>query len=177
MSVSQFETIAKIGEGAFSTVFKVRRKSDGVIYALKKVKFSNLGSKERENALNEVRILASVSHPNVIAYKEAFIDEGTNTLCIVMEYADSGDLLAMIDRHKRNRSRFSEKEIWDFLIQLVRGLKSLHSLNILHRDLKCANVFLNSGTAKIGDLNVSKVNKRGLAYTQTGTPYYASPEV
>lgn len=51
-------------------------------------------------------------------------------------------------------------------------------MNILHRDLKSANVFLfSNGVAKLGDLNVSKVAKRGLVYTQTGTPYYACPEV
>jgi NIMA (never in mitosis gene a)-related kinase len=61
---------------------------------------------------------------------------------------------------------------------MIEGLKCLHDMKILHRDLKCANVFLCSdGTAKLGDLNVSKVAKRGLVYTQTGTPYYASPEV
>jgi NIMA (never in mitosis gene a)-related kinase len=60
----------------------------------------------------------------------------------------------------------------------VRGLKALHNFKILHRDLKSANVFLNKdGDAKLGDLNVSKVAKKGLLYTQTGTPYYASPEV
>ena len=49
---------------------------------------------------------------------------------------------------------------------------------MLHRDLKSANVFLSRKThAKLGDLNVSKVAKKGLLYTQTGTPYYASPEV
>ena len=51
-------------------------------------------------------------------------------------------------------------------------------MKILHRDLKSANVFLyRDGNAKLGDLNVSKVAKKGLLYTQTGTPYYASPEV
>ena len=51
-------------------------------------------------------------------------------------------------------------------------------MNILHRDLKSANLFLyNSEEAKIGDLNVSKIVKEELNYTQTGTPYYASPEV
>jgi NIMA (never in mitosis gene a)-related kinase len=54
----------------------------------------------------------------------------------------------------------------------------LHDIKILHRDLKCANVFIDSqGVYKLGDLNVSKVLKQGLAHTQTGTPYYASPEV
>jgi NIMA (never in mitosis gene a)-related kinase 1/4/5 len=54
----------------------------------------------------------------------------------------------------------------------------LHQAQIFHRDLKSANVFLNrDGTVKLGDMNVSKVAKGGLLYTQTGTPYYASPEV
>lgn len=54
----------------------------------------------------------------------------------------------------------------------------MHELKILHRDMKSANIFLyKDGTAKLGDLNVSKVAKKGLLYTQTGTPYYASPEV
>lgn len=47
----------------------------------------------------------------------------------------------------------------------------------MHRDLKCANVFISNNGVKLGDLNVSKVAKQGLVYTQTGTPYYASPEV
>jgi NIMA (never in mitosis gene a)-related kinase len=51
-------------------------------------------------------------------------------------------------------------------------------MNIMHRDLKSANVFMfSSGQVKLGDLNVSKVLKGGLSYTQTGTPYYASPEI
>ena len=61
---------------------------------------------------------------------------------------------------------------------MLRGLKSLHDLNIVHRDIKCANLFLmKSGDLKLGDLNVSKVAKQGMLQTQTGTPYYASPEV
>lgn len=52
----------------------------------------------------------------------------------------------------------------------------MHDKKILHRDLKAANIFIgDDGIYKLGDLNVSKVLKVGLAYTQTGTPYYASP--
>ena len=53
----------------------MKRTEDERIYAVKKVKMLNLSEKEKENALNEVRILASLDHPNIIAYKEAFIDE------------------------------------------------------------------------------------------------------
>jgi NIMA (never in mitosis gene a)-related kinase 1/4/5 len=63
-----------LGTGAFSEVFKVLRKSDNNTYALKKVKMMKLSDKEKENALNEVRILASIRHPNVAGYKEAFFE-------------------------------------------------------------------------------------------------------
>lgn len=68
------------GDGAYSSVYKVRRAEDNGVYALKKVKMLNLSDKEKENALNEVRILASINHANVIAYKEAFIDEPSSSL-------------------------------------------------------------------------------------------------
>ena len=173
-----FEIIEKLGDGAYSVVYKVKRKEDSNIYALKKVKLKGLTDKEKQNALNEVRILASVKSPFVISYKEAFIEEETETLCIVMEYADKGDLYQKIVHLKKVGCLIDEIDAWKIFIQMTRGLKSLHDLKILHRDLKSANIFLFSdGTAKIGDLNVSKVARRGLGYTQTGTPYYASPEV
>lgn len=64
-----------IGEGSYSSVYKVKRKSDGLEYALKKVKMDELSEKEKTNSLNEIRILASIKHPNIISYKEAFIEE------------------------------------------------------------------------------------------------------
>ena len=176
--MNDFQIISKLGEGAYSTVFKVKRNIDQKIYALKKVKLLNLSEKEKENSLNEVRILASVKSNFVVSYKEAFFDEKDNTLCIVMEFADRGDLYQKIVQHKKSAKFFEESDVWRIFIQLVKGLKALHDLKILHRDMKSANVFLfSNGSAKLGDLNVSKVARRGLGYTQTGTPYYASPEV
>jgi NIMA (never in mitosis gene a)-related kinase 1/4/5 len=81
MSIKDFTILAKLGtvdfssgEGAYSTVYKVERKADGQQYALKKVKLGNLSDKEAENALNEVRILASIHHQNIVSYKEAFLE-------------------------------------------------------------------------------------------------------
>ena len=176
--MNDFQILSKLGEGAYSVVYKVKRLVDGEIYALKKVKLLNLSEKEKLNALNEVRILASVKSNFVISYKEAFFDEKDSTLGIVMEYADKGDLYQRIVEHKKAAMFLEETEIWRIFLQLVKGLKALHDLKILHRDLKSANVFIFAdGSAKLGDLNVSKVARRGLGYTQTGTPYYASPEV
>ncbi len=176
--MDNFEILEKLGDGAYSIVYKVKRKADSKIYALKKVKLQNLNEKEKENALNEIRILASIKSPFVISYKEAFIEDSDSSLCLVMEFADKGDLYQKITEFKKIGCLFEEIDIWRIFIQMTRGLKALHDKKILHRDLKSANIFLESdGSAKIGDLNVSKVAKKGLGYTQTGTPYYASPEV
>ena len=178
MSIKDFKIISRLGEGSFASVWKVVRLSDNQEYALKKVNMKKLSDKEKENALNEVRILASIQSPFVIGYKEAFFDDDSMNLCIVMELATGGDIQSLIQKHIRSRTYIPEHEIWQFLIQILKGLKALHDKKIIHRDLKAANVFISlDGRAKIGDLNVSKVTSSNFAYTQAGTPYYASPEV
>ena len=103
-----------------------------------------------------------------------------------MEYCDGGDLLQKIFDYKRKGKYFQESYIWEIFTQVLVGLEKLHDLGILHRDIKVqhftiqsANVFLTrNGIAKLGDMNVSKVvRKEAMCETQTGTPYYASPEV
>ena len=177
--MENFEIIKKLGSGTFAKVYKVRRKIDNQIYALKKVQILNLSEKQKTNSLNEIRVLASIKSKYIVNYKEAFLDGMDSTLCLVMEYADKGDLSQLISEHKKSKENFSEKEIWKIFIHLVKGLKSLHDLNILHRDIKSSNIFLFSdGTAKLGDLNVCKIlSKDNLGKTQAGTPCYAAPEV
>ena len=168
-----------LGKGSFGSVYLVRRKEDNRIYALKSVILEKLNKKEQQNSVNEVRILASVNHPNVIGYKEAFWDDNENTLNIVMEYADDGDLQTKIIKMRKEGGMFQEDLIWSYSIQMIEGLKALHDKKIMHRDLKSANIFLvkDKHQCKLGDMNVSKVIKEKELLTQTGTPYYASPEV
>ena len=80
-TLDNFTMLKKLGEGTYSTVYHVRRIEDNKEYALKRVKMSGLTDKEKENAINEVRILASIkNNKNIIAYKEAFIDETSDSL-------------------------------------------------------------------------------------------------
>ena len=116
MSISGFEILSKIGEDAYSQVYKVRRISDGRIYALKKVSIEKLSDKEKKNALNEIRILASLKDPNVISYKEAFFQEEDKALCLVMELADSGDLYQRIQRCRVRSVRLNESFLWSILM-------------------------------------------------------------
>lgn len=75
----------------------------------------NLNDKDKQNALNEIRLLASVNHPNIIEYKESFIDPGSQSLCMVMEYADGGDLNQKIAEHSKRKTDFAVDEILSIL--------------------------------------------------------------
>ena len=86
--------------------------------------------------------MASLEHPNIVGYKEAFFEESTQTLCIVMEFADGGDLQSKINSLKKECKHMKEEEIWSIFYQMVVGLQALHNVKIVHRDIKCANVFL-----------------------------------
>lgn len=79
-SLKDFQILSKLGEGAYSSVYKVRRLSDGLEYGLKRVRIDKLSEKEKQNALNEIRILASIRNPTVICYKEAFLDDTRDNL-------------------------------------------------------------------------------------------------
>ena len=96
-----------------------------------------------------------------------------------MEYADGGDLEGKINEQFKigEKKGFDEYFIWKVAFELFQGIKTLHHNNIIHRDIKSANVFFVNGIAKLGDLNVSRVVEGDMATTQAGTPYYTSPEI
>ena len=106
-SLSDFEILSQLGKGSFGFVYKVRRKSDNIIYALKKVSFSQLSQKEKANSLNEIRILASLHNKHVIEYKDAFYDNASNCLCLIMEFAEYGDLEKLIHQHIKTKNFFT----------------------------------------------------------------------
>ena len=178
MSLDDYEIIKFLGKGAFGRVSLVKSKIDKQIYALKQVNLVGCPNNEIEATLNEIRLLASLSHPNIIGYKDSFFDNPSKTLNIVMEAAEDGDLNKQLDFAKKSNLFFKENVIWEYLIQLLKGIEFLHNHQIIHRDLKCANIFVTkNGILKIGDMNVSKLTDRNYARTTVGTPYYIAPEV
>jgi len=82
-----------------------------------------------------------------------------------------------IKKALNSRVRIQEEDIWKVAYNVLEGLCKLHEANIIHRDIKPANIFYHNGIAKLGDLNVAKHLVDQFTVTQTGTPYYASPEV
>ena len=69
-----------LGKGAYSIVYKVRRISDGKIYALKKIEIGKFTQKEKDNALNEISILSHFNHPNIVTFYESFLTEDNQSL-------------------------------------------------------------------------------------------------
>jgi serine/threonine protein kinase len=91
--MNDFQFIKELGSGSFGRVIQVRPHSNqNQVYAMKQIKMNQLNAREKDNALNEVRLLASIDSPNIISYKRAFFEEFGSTLCILMEFADGGDL-------------------------------------------------------------------------------------
>eukprot|EP00766_Chilomastix_caulleryi_P003694 gnl/Chilomastix_caulleri/4806.p1 GENE.gnl/Chilomastix_caulleri/4806~~gnl/Chilomastix_caulleri/4806.p1 ORF type:complete len:113 (-),score=6.65 gnl/Chilomastix_caulleri/4806:33-371(-) len=97
-----------------------------------------------------------------------------------MECAPNGDLRNETELRKAKHQTYDEELLWNYLLQILAGLHALHKRNILHRDMKLANVFIGEGgILKIGDLGVAKImkNRVDFAMTSIGTPYYIAPEI
>ncbi|XP_063218501.1 serine/threonine-protein kinase Nek8-like [Bacillus rossius redtenbacheri] len=169
-----YEKLRTVGKGAFGVAVLYRRTADDSLVVMKQVNMTELTAAERQMALNEVQVLALLHHPNIIRYLGSFELDGV--LMIEMEYADGGTLA---ERLAQAESRLGELEIVTMFGQIVAAIRYMHDHNILHRDLKTANVFLTKdSTIKVGDFGISKMmTTRGQAQTVLGTPYYISPEM
>ncbi|KAJ8035610.1 Serine/threonine-protein kinase Nek8 [Holothuria leucospilota] len=176
-SLAGFERIRTVGKGAYGAAVLYRKRDDDSLVILKEINMHDLNANERQMALNEIRVLSMLDHPNIISYYDSFEEDGT--LMIEMEYADGGTLAEYLSSSQGKRE-IEEQEILGMFQQMVAGIRHIHEHKILHRDLKTANIFLTKdGIVKIGDFGISKVlssNNQG-ANTVLGTPYYISPEI
>lgn len=157
----------KLGAGAFGCVFRVIRHADGLSYVIKEIQIETLGRREQESALKEVQLLASADHPHVVAYLDSFVDEGK--LHIVMELCEGGDVHAMLQA--RNGKLLAEAEVWRYYGESLAGLQHLHSLKILHRDVKSKNLFLSSRGVKAGT-PITPLYARSTLHTLLFTPVH-----
>ncbi|CAD8126522.1 unnamed protein product [Paramecium sonneborni] len=175
--MDQFKRIKKIGKGNYGDVLLVQRKSDDKFFAIKRV---DLSFKESYvvDPLNEVKLLRSLDHPNIISHYDSFTHN--NKLCIVMEYAENADLSIMSNQAKQTQTYIDENTILGWFSQISIAIQYLHQLKIIHRDIKLQNIFLcTNGIVKLGDFGISRTldNTLDLAQTSIGTPFYLSPEI
>lgn len=176
---SDFKVIEELYRSHTGAVYKALFKYDQKIYVLKEKKLPELG--RRKDIMNEVKLLEQLRHPNVVACEGWFRDLSRDTLFMVLEYCEGGDLNSLIERRKKTRSYYTEEEIWFIFGQICRGLRHLHEHGIIHRDLKALNVLTNNDQTvyKLADLGVSRQlsEQTMLVNTFYGTPLYLSPEL
>ena len=96
--LSDFKLDSKLGSGSFGTVYKAIRLRDNITYVIKKIEIGELTATEQMDAINEVKLLASVNSNNVVQYFDSFVE--SDVLYIVMEYCDKGDLKQLLKRRK-----------------------------------------------------------------------------
>ncbi|VWU49418.1 NIMA related kinase 2, putative [Hepatocystis sp. ex Piliocolobus tephrosceles] len=175
--IGSYELIKVIGQGSFG-VAKAVKNAAGEVFVIKQLNMSCMNYKEKMNVANELKALIDVSiHPFIVRYKEAFIQD--NILCIVMDYCPNGDLGAYIKKTKDMNMYIPEEKIRRWLLQIITAIKFLHDRKIIHRDLKCNNIFLDENErAKIGDFGLAKIlEQTEQTSTLCGTISYMAPEI
>ncbi len=140
---------------------------------MKNILDTDMNSEESLEKIEEVNILRRLKSPYVIEYFDCFKDYFM--ICIVTEYCTDGDLNSLIKHFKENKKKLKDELILEWSIQIMKGLTSLHASNIIHRDIKPGNIFLNKNSIKLGDLGLARLNESiKKVYTVVGTPNYTS---
>lgn len=141
---------------------------------MKTLDANSLEADQIDLTINEIRILSILNHENIIKYNGSFL--WRDKFYIEMEYADAGTLNSFLDSLN---CPLREYEILALFLQLVTAVRYLHRNNVIHRDIKTKNIFLNKqGFIKLGDFGISKIldpNKDARSFV--GTPLYLCPEI
>ncbi|KAI8027416.1 putative serine/threonine-protein kinase WNK4 [Camellia lanceoleosa] len=168
-----------LGKGAFKTVYKGFDEIDGIEVAWNRVRIDDMlqSPEDLEKLYSEVHLLKALKHENIIKFYDSWIDDKKKTINMITELFTSGSLRQFRKKHKN----VDMKAIKNWARQILRGLDYLHSQNppIVHRDLKCDNIFVNGnhGEIKIGDLGLATVMQQPTAKSVIGTPEFMAPEL
>lgn len=164
-----------IGKGQFGSVFKALNLHTGQIVAVKRIELDGRAKEETESLMGEVDLLKSLTHVRIVHY-EGYV-QSELYLNIILEYVENGSLLSLL----RSYGVFSETLVASYTSQILEGLVYLHNQQVVHCDLKAANILTTkNGEVKLTDFGVSlnlKINDSDIGEIAAGTPYWMAPEV
>ncbi|XP_025419255.1 serine/threonine-protein kinase WNK1-like isoform X3 [Sipha flava] len=169
----------ELGHGSFKTVFRGLDTQTGVAVAWCELQENKLTKTERARFREEAEMLKGLQHPNIVRFYDYWEVSLTKRKYIVLvtELMTSGTLKTYLRRFKK----INPKVLKSWCRQIVKGLSFLHSRTppIIHRDLKCDNIFITgtTGCVKIGDLGLATLKNRSFAKSVIGTPEFMAPEM
>jgi serine/threonine-protein kinase len=167
-TVGKYQILANLGSGGFGTVFLAK---DTWIDKKVAIKVPHRQTGTPDDLLQEPRLLAALDHPNIVGILTAERVDGT--FFIVMEYVKGESLEAVLDREKS----LDVPRAVNYTVQVLKGVEHAHEAQILHRDLRPANVLISeSGVCKVADFGTSRLLERSHATTVIGSPPYMAPE-
>ncbi|QDZ19361.1 dual specificity protein kinase [Chloropicon primus] len=170
-----------LGEGAFKKVYKALDEQEGREVAWNEIQVQGrvFSAEERARLQAEIEIGTELEHPHIITFYESWVDEETQNLVFITELFTSGTLR----QYRRKYTKLDVKAIKRWSIQILEGLAYLHEEHdppIIHRDLKCDNIFINghNGEVKIGDLGLATLLRQAKpGMSVLGTPEFMAPEM
>ncbi|EJC98313.1 Pkinase-domain-containing protein [Fomitiporia mediterranea MF3/22] len=169
-----YSRVGFLGEGGFARVYEVQDRK-GQRQAIKVVTKDSLKTKKAKTKLYaEIKIHRSLKHPNIVQFGDCF--EDNENVYMTLELCEAGSLMDML----RRRRRFTEPESRFFMVQLIGACHYMHTHQVIHRDLKLGNLFLDAEmNVKVGDFGLAALieNPGERKKTICGTPNYIAPEV
>ncbi|EKM50459.1 uncharacterized protein PHACADRAFT_263766 [Phanerochaete carnosa HHB-10118-sp] len=171
---TQFQLGNCIGRGQFGAVYRALNLNTGQMVAVKRIGLDGLKEEEISQLMKEVDLVKSLSHPSIVKYEGMARDE--NTLSIVLEYAENGSLGQTLKAF----GKLNERLVAGYVVKILEGLHYLHQSDVVHCDLKAANILTTkNGNVKLSDFGVS-LNLRAMEREMkdvAGTPNWMAPEV